>query len=346
MAMSEEPVTKTETRCSALLRVLIRVALLVLIAWGCAALWFDGPSSRPFAAALAAVFGLGSSGILFFVQPFRRGAVVCLLVFLLLLGWWYRIAPRNDRNWQPDVAVLPTAEISGDRLTVHNVRNFDYRSETDYTTRWETRTYDLAKLQGLDLFISYWGPRAIAHTILSWQFEDSAPLAISIETRKEEGEEYSALRGFFRQFELYYVVADERDLIRLRTNFRGEEVYLYQLRTPPARARALLLDYLATVNRLANTPDWYNAFTHNCTTTIVLHIRDLGLPFSWGWKMFLNGYLDERLYQEGIINRSLAFDRLRDRSAITSVARAIESPTEFSASIRTGLPERPPPPDF
>ena len=343
--MSEEPATRKEPRGSALLRFLIRAALLVLIAWGCAALWFDGPSSRPLAAVLAAVFGLGSSGLLFFVKPFRRGAIVCLLLFLLLFGWWYHIAARVDREWQPDVAALPTAEISGDRLTVHNVRNFEYRSDTDSTPRWETRTYDLTKLQGLDLFLSYWGPRAIAHTVLSWQFEDSEPLAISIETRKEKGEEYSALRGFFRQFELYYVVADERDLIRLRTNFRGEDVYLYRLRTPPARARALLLGYLAKVNRLAKEPDWYNAFTHNCTTTIFLHVRDLGIPFSWNWKMFLNGYLDEALYEQGVINRSLPFDRLRERSAIASAARTIKSPAEFSKSIRIELPERPPPPD-
>jgi hypothetical protein len=346
MAMLEEPVTSKAPRGPAFLQFLLRAGILVLMAWGCAALWVDGPSSRPLAALLAAVFALASFGLLSFIKPFLRGAIASLLLVLILLGWWYRIAPRNDRHWQPDVAASPTAEISGDQLTVHNVRNFEYRSETDYTPRWETRTYDLAKLQGLDLFLSYWGPRAIAHTILSWQFEDTEPLAISIETRKEEGEEYSAIRGFFRQFELYYVVADERDLIRLRTNVRGEDVYLYRLRTPSSRARALLLSYLATVNRLANTPDWYNAFTHNCTTTIFFHIRDLGIPAVVHWKMFLNGYLDENLYEQGVINRSLAFDHLRERSAITSVARAIEPRAEFSKSIRIGLPERPPPPDL
>jgi hypothetical protein len=344
--MFEEPVTSKESRGPALLRLLLRIGLLALIAWGCAALWVDGPSSRPLAGLMAAMFTLTSSWLLFFVRPFLRGALTCLLLFLLLLGWWLHIAPGNDRHWQPDVALSPTAEISGDRLTVRNVRNFEYRSETDYTPRWETRTYDLAKLQGLDLVLSYWGPRAIAHTILSWQFEDSEPLAISIETRKEAGEEYSAVLGFFRQFELYYVVADERDLIRLRTNVRGEEVYLYRLRPPPARARALLLSYLAAVNRLATTPDWYNAFTHNCTTTIVLHIRDLGLPIVPHWKMFLNGYLDESLYEQGFINRSLAFNYLRERSAITSVARSLDPRDEFSKAIRIGLPDRPPPPDL
>ncbi len=343
--MSEESVTNKDGRGPALLRGPIRAVLAASIAWSCAALWFDGPAPRPLAAMLAALLAFGSAGFLFFLKPFRLGVAATLVAFGVVLVWWLGIEPRNDRAWQPDVATLPRAEISGERVTLHNMRNFEYRSEVDYSARWETRTYDLDKINGLDLFLSYWGPRAIAHTILSWQFEDGPPLAISIETRKEQGEEYSALRGFFRQYELYYVVADERDLIRLRTNFRGEDVYLYRLRTPPARARALLLDYLAKVNRLAKEPDWYNAFTHNCTTAIFLHIRDLGLPFTWNWKMFLNGYLDESLYQQAIVNRSLTFDRLRERSAISSVARGIESAAEFSASIRTGLPDRPPPPE-
>jgi len=191
----------------------------------------------------------------------------------VLLAWWLSLAPRNDRNWYRDVRVTPTAELDGDRLTVHGVRNFTYRSETDWDEHWEDRTYDLAKLRGLDLFMAYWGSPTIAHTIMSWEFEGGLPLAISIETRKEQGESYSAVRGFFRQYELYYVVADERDVIGLRTNQRGEQVFLYRLRTPRTRARQLLLSYVDAMNRLAKTPEWYNAFTHNCTTTIELHTR-------------------------------------------------------------------------
>jgi Domain of unknown function (DUF4105) len=141
-------------------------------------------------------------------------------------------------------------------LVLHNVRNFDYRSETDFTPRWETRTYDLAHLTGLDLVMSYWGSPWIAHTILSRTFADGPPLAISIETRRERAETYSALRGFFREYEIYYVAADERDLVRLRTNYRGEEVYLYRLATPPDRG-ALLLDYVKSMNALRDRPAWY-----------------------------------------------------------------------------------------
>jgi hypothetical protein len=316
------------------------------IAWGAAALWFDGPTSRPVAGTLAALFAAGSFSVLGLMQSLWRGAALVSGALVVVLVWWLGIEPRIDRPWQPDVAHLPIAEINGDVLTIRNVRSFAYRSETDYTPRWETRTYDLTKIRGLDLFMSYWGPRVIAHTILSWQFEEGEPLAVSIETRKEEGEQYSAILGFFRRFELYYVLADERDVVRLRTNFRGEDVYLYRLRTPPARARKLLLDYLDKVNSLANRATWYNAFTHNCTTTIVRHVRDLDLPFAWHWKMFANGYLDERLYEQGIINSTLPFEQLRSRSAISSVAKTIENIVEFPRLIRVGLPDRPPPPQM
>jgi hypothetical protein len=324
-------------------RVLLVLLPLGPIVWCAGALWYDGPTSRALAWFLALFFAGGSLALVILARPAWRGAVAVVVACGIVLGWWLGIEPRNDCVWQPDVAELSTAEINGDLLTIRNVRNFEYRSETDSTPRWETRTYDLTKIQGLDLFLSYWGPRAIAHTILSWQFDGAAPLAISIETRKEQGEEYSAVRGFFRQFELYYVLADERDVIRVRTNFRGEDVYLFRLRPPPARARALLQDYLAKVNRLVKEPDWYNAFTHNCTTAIVLHVRDLGIPFGWNWKMFMNGYLDERLYGEGVINTSMPFEQVRARSAISSVARGVKNESDFSTMIRVGLPDRPPP---
>jgi hypothetical protein len=325
-------------------RLLLTLLLLGPIIWSAAALWYDGPASSAIAGLIALCVAGSSLMLLAVSRSPWNGAVGVVIVFGVVLGWWIGIEPRNDRHWQPDVAELPTAEVTGDRITVHNVRNFEYRSETDFTPRWESRTYDLTKIQGFDLFLSYWGPRAIAHTILSWQFDGAPPLAVSIETRKQQGEDYSAIGGFFRQYELYYVVADERDLIRLRTNFRREDVYLYRLRTPTARARALLLDYLAKVNRLAHQPDWYNAFTRNCTTTIFLHVRDLGIPFNWDWKMFLNGYIDEELYAEGVINTTLPFDQLRARSAISSIAKGVGDQADFSSAIRAGLPDRPPPP--
>lgn len=323
------------------LRGAIGAALAAAIGWASLALWFDGPASRAIAGTLAAGFVLGSAALLVGVRPTRRGLGVFLAVWLAVLGWWLRIPPRNERDWQPDVARLSTAEIRGDVLTVHNLRNFDYRSETDFTERWKDRTYDLARLRGVDLFLSFWGPTLIAHTIMSWEFDDGQHLAISIETRKEKGEAYSALRGFFRQYELYYVVGDERDVVRLRTNYRGERVYLYRLRGTPDLARALLGSYLDAVNGLARRPKWYNAFTQNCTTTIRFHVQQAAVRNPWNWRILVNGKADELLYLRGTVDTSLPFAELRARSDITTKAQAADQDPAFSRHIRVGLPPRP-----
>jgi hypothetical protein len=325
-------------------RLILWMVLLAATAWGSAALWFDGPASRPLAGLLAGAFPLAALALLILLRPKRRAYAAFLILFAVLLGWWLSLAPSNDRDWQRDVAQLPTAEIQGETLTIRNVRNFDYRSETDYTEHWETRSYDLSKLRGLDLYLIYWGSPSIAHTIMSWDFDDGQHLAVSIETRKEQGENYSAVRGFFRQYELYYVIADERDVVGLRTNHRKEDVYLYPLRTPPVRARALLLDYLRTVNRLAEQPKWYNALLYNCTTTIRMHASDAitGIPHDWRW--LANGYLDELLYEKGIVNRDVSFTELKKHSYINPKAQAVAPGGDFSGAIREGLPPRPPPP--
>jgi hypothetical protein len=326
-------------------RLSLWTLLLAIAAWGAAALWFDGPASRPLAALLALAYVLATLALLILLRPRRRAYAAALIPFAVLLGWWFSLQPSNDRDWQPSVARLPSAEIHGDTLVVHNLRNFDYRSETDFTPRWETRRYDLSKLRGLDLHVIYWGSPSIAHTILSWQFEDGQRLAASIETRSRVGQSYSAVRGFFRQYELYYVLADERDVIGLRTNHRHEDVYTYRLRTPPARARALLLDYLKTVNRLSNEPEWYNAFSHNCTTTIRLHAGNAmgAIPLDWRW--LANGYLDELLYEKGVVNRSMPFAALKSQSYINPRANALPLDDNFSDAIRRGLPPRPAPPE-
>jgi hypothetical protein len=317
--------------------------LLATIAWSSAALWLDGPSSRRVAGLLAAGFVLSAITLLGVLRPWWRGLVAYSVLFALVLGWWSSLTPSNDRYWQPDVAKLPTAAIDGDRLTIHNLRNFDYRSVDDYTPSWETRTYDLSRLVGMDIYFFHWGSPWIAHTIVSWEFEDGPPLAISIETRKESGEEYSAFRGFFRQFELYYVVADERDVIRLRTNLRGDEGYLYRLDWSPSNARALLLAYLEEANRIARSPIWYNAFDHNCTTTIRFHVLQIGMKRAWNWRILANGKGPELLYMRGVLNTAVPFTELRSKSYINERSRAADEAADFSQRIREGLPPRPPP---
>ena len=254
--------------------------------------------------------------------------------------WWLTLKPTEDRAWQPDVARRAWADIHGDEITLHNVRNFEYRTENDYTSRWETRVVHLSKLGGVDLAIAYWGSPWIAHPIASFQFADSLPLAISIETRKAIGQSYSALRGFYRQYELIYIPADERDVIRLRTNYRGEEVYLYHTIASAERARAIFLEYLKRLNHLHEHAEFYNAITDNCTTNIrVANVGAAGTKAPpWNWRILLNGKGDELLYQRGVIDRSLPFAELKARSLINPRAKTAEGAPNFSKLIRVGLP--------
>lgn len=325
-----------------LTRLLLWLLLLLAVAWGAAALWIDGPAARWLAGLLAAGYVALSLALVIRIRVFRGGFVAALVPFAAVLAWWLSIPASNDRNWLADVARPPVAEIRGNLVTVRNIRNFEYRSsDTDFVEHWDTRTYDLDQLVGVDLFLSYWGPTLIAHTIMSWEFADGSQLAISIETRKEKGEEYSAVLGFFRQFELYYVVADERDVIGVRTDHRGEQVFLYRLRMPVDRARALLLRYLEEANRIARQPVWYNALTLSCTTTITHNVAAIGPAMAFDWRILANGRLDELLYQRGAINTALPFPELRSRSDITAKSKAAGAAADFSRRIREGLPDRP-----
>ena len=238
--------------------------------------------------------------------------MVAVVAFACVLAWWLSLRPSNDRVWQPDVAQTAWATIDGDQVTIHNFRNCDYRTESDYTPNWETKTVDLSQLRGMDVFITYWGSPWIAHPIVSFDFGNQGYVAMSIETRKEVGEGYSAIRGFFRYYELIYTIGDERDMVRLRTNYReGEEVYLYHTRATPEQARSIFLDYLARANRMRDHPEWYNALTNNCTTNIAPHVAKAraGKAVRWDWRILLNGKSDEMMYEHGDLAGNLTIRR-------------------------------------
>ncbi len=320
------------------LRLLLLPLILLAVAWTAAATFLDGCESTLLSGAVAAALLAAAAASLFGKRRRRLATAAFAALFAAVLFWWFSIEPRNDRPWQQDVSRLAEAEIDGDLITLRNVRNFDYQSETDYVARWEERTYDLSRLAGVDMFLCYWGSPSIAHTIVSWRFSGAPPLAISIETRKEVGESYSTIRGFFRQYELHYVVADERDVIRLRTNCRGEDVYLYRLDVPLETARQILVDYLETIDDMRRNPRWYNALTHNCTTVIRHHAMKVAAHKPWNWRILLNGHLDELGYMRGTVDTSLPFPELRRRSRIVAAARAAGAAADFSARIRAGLP--------
>jgi len=328
-----------------LLRVLALALLSIPVfgycAWALAAIWIDGPTSRALAGVALAFVALVFLFLLIRVRPYRRALLALVAVSAVVMLWWFTIPPSNDRDWIPDVAQTARAQFDSDghHVTVSNIRDFTYKSETDYEPHWETRTFDLDKLLGADLFISFWGPTLYAHTIMSWEFSDQPPLAISIETRKEKGESYSALLGFFRQYELYYVVANERDVIGVRDLFRGEHTYLYRLAAPRENARRLLVDYLRDADQLAQTPRWYNALTQNCTTSIRNRVMHAGGQVPLSWKLLLNGRLDELMSERGSFKSKLPLAELRAKSEITERAKAAGMSPDFSAQIRVGLPD-------
>ena len=318
--------------------VLAAIVTGLAVIWGALALYFSAPGSATARAVTSMVFVAAMATLVVWVRPRRLGWPLAGALFAAVLVWWLLIPARNDRDWQPDLAQLAWAEVQGDTVTVHNVRNTVYRSDTDFDVHYEDRTYRLSDVRSLDFLLSHWGAPGIAHTILSFGFADGRYLAVSIEGRKEKGEGYSAIKGLFKQYELIFVVADERDLIGVRTNVRGEHVYLYRLRTPPSAVRELFLRYIAELNRLREQPEWYNAITQNCTTAI----RGLTAPVaarSWrGWKIYLNGYLDELAYEIGAVDPTLPFAELHARSLIDDRARGAAGAPDFSRRIREGLP--------
>lgn len=318
-------------------KVFIRCCLLAMAGWATLAILYSNLPGflRPW---VAGIFGAGSMVAIVGMYRYRHARRGFLAAFAVVLVWWLLMPPSNNRNWQPDVAVLPWAEIQGNRVTIHNIRNCDYRSETDYTVRHYDRTFDLDKLKSVDLSLVYWGSPAIAHTMMSFGFEGDGIVCFSIETRKEVGEAYSTVKGFFRQYELTYVVADERDLIGLRTNYRGEQVYLYRLNASPALIRKVFLDYLRQVNSLKERPEWYNALTGNCTTSIRGHTAPYNPDARLDWRIIVNGYLDEMLYERKTIDTSLPFPELKRLSFINDRAKRVDKSPEFSQLIRVGLP--------
>lgn len=325
-----------------LLKVLGVPVVLGLTIWGVLAVEFASGLANSPRLAVEAIFGLlGIATVLgLFVRRLRPSVFAFALALCLLAVWWRGIQPSNDRNWQPEVAVLAKADLDGDRVTIHNIRNFDYRTEFDFTPHYYDKTFDLAKLDGLDLVASYWMGDAIAHLMVSFGFGEDDHLAISIETRKEQGESYSTLAGFFRQYELYYVVADERDLIRVRTNYRKdppEDVYVYPVNIPRENLRRLFLDYVREINALNERPTFYNTATTNCTTNIWVHTQvNQRNPFSW--KILLSGHTPEYVYERGRLNTSMPFDELRRRSHINEAAQRADTAADFSRQIRIALP--------
>jgi len=314
------------------------LAMLFAGLWGALVIWFRLVPAPPLREVLVAgLLLLALAATVCLVLRRWRIVVLYMVCFAAVFGWWAALQPSNDRVWADDVARMASGTVEGNRLVVRNVRNFLWRSDTDFDARWETRSYDLDTLTGLDLIMSYWAGESIAHAIASFGFAGGQRLAFSIEIRKEKTQSYSALAGFFRAYELAFIAADERDVVGVRTNVRDEDVRIYRLRMLPPQARALLLEYVAEANDLARTPRFYNSLTTNCTTQIFRMVRALqpGLPLDY--RLLLTGYVPDYVYDLGGLGTRVAFQALRDRSHIRGKADSIDP--DFSQKIREGVPK-------
>ncbi len=334
------PPTTTRRRTTWPRRLWIAASAAILalgLAWATLAIHFSNlpwPWLRTLLAAAFAAFAVWALWLT--RRPWARPALAAAFVGVLL--WWASIRPSHDRPWRPEVAVMPRAAIDGDRVLITGFRNFDYRSRDDFTPRYEQREYDLSRLTGLDFYISYWRPGPVAHTFVSFVFDNAPPLCISIETRPEVGEGFSPIASLFKQFELIYVVGDERDIVAVRTHHRAEDVYLYRLRTSPKGARRLLLVYLDRINELADRPEFYHLLSNSCTINIVRYANAAGRTGRTDPRHILNGLADRYLYASGALDASLPFPELRRRSRINDAALAAPLSDDFPELIRAGLP--------
>jgi len=324
--------------------LLVGLLMLAVAVWGALALHYCDHANPTLRNALAAAWAFVSLTLIvgFSVRRWRwRSLAAFAALFVVLLTAWSMIAPSNDRDWELENAVLAYADIDGERVMLHNIRNFSYRTDTDFTPGYYDRSFDLRQLDSVDMFTVYWMGPAIAHVFLSFGFADGAHVAFSIETRREKSQTYSAIAGFFRQYTLYYAVGDERDIVRLRTNYRHdptERVYLYRLRGNEAGAKALLLAYLGEINALKQHAAWYNTLTSNCTNSIWLLARLNPGHVPYSWKVLVSGYLPEYLYQQGRLDTSVPFAELQRRAYINPLAQAADQAADFSQRIRAGSP--------
>ena len=319
---------------------ILSVVVALMTGWATLAIYYSNLPGEYLRIGLAGLFAFATAAAFLFLPKRGRTLAWYIVVFAALVVWWMAIPASNTRNWEREVAREPHATIDGDLVTIHDIRSFNYRTEKDFDEVYYDKTFDLTKLDSADLIAVYWMGDAIAHVMLSFGFQGKDFISFSIETRKEKGEDYSTIKGFFKQYELIFIAGDERDLIRVRTDYRApqEDVYLYRLGAGPKRVREVFMAYIQQINRMKQRPEWYNTLTTNCTTSIIHLMRVTGGRARYNWKVLLSGYAPQYAYENGGLDTSIPFEELKRRSYINPRAHTIGNDPEFSQKIREGLP--------
>ncbi|WP_264210157.1 Lnb N-terminal periplasmic domain-containing protein [Leisingera thetidis] len=323
-----------------ILAAIIIAAVALATAWAALALWYRLPLGTIPRGALAAGFAL--LGLAVIAGLFRRRALRALATFALALAavvfWWSTLTPPAERNWSPDVARQVTGQVEDGVLTLTDVRNFDWQTPEEYSENWEVRSYHLATLETVDLFMSYWAGPQMAHMIVSFGFENGERIAWSAEVRRRLGGGFSPVADLFKSNTLVLIAADERDLVGTRTNARGEDVQLFRIGVSQDTAKALLMKYVDSANSLAAQPQWYNSLTTNCTTVVMALIRTIADDVPLDWRVLANGYLPDYAWEQGVLDQSRSVEELRALGSITPIAQAHGITPDFSSVIREGVP--------
>ena len=321
-------------------RLLVAAAVVVGAAWSTGAIFYKAPFADAGRAGAAAIVVAGSLIVvrLVFTRAALKAVGAWLVVFLAIVGWWQTLQadgmPRRAGAWAPDVARLPVFTIDGDRVTVDNVRAFRWTGEYQAQEHWARETYSLDAMRTLDVFFSTWGAPGIAHVILSFGFADGRHLALSTEVRRQAGEEFSSIAGFFKYDELAIIAADENDIIRVRTDYRGEDVSLYPIDIAPATVRRLFLDYAAEATQVARHPAFYNTVTDNCTTVPWTLSRAEGAFLPLDWRVLASAYGPDYLYANNFLSHRLTLAQTKRRATISAFVPTLPMDVDIGAAIR------------
>jgi len=322
-----------------LVKLIVGATLILLWLWCSVAIYFMGLPGEKLPVIATSLFAFNLPLLVIFMPNRKYGFFVAFGLCIMVLLYWTRIKPSHDRNWMPSVARLPTASIEDNRVHIVNIRNFDYRTENDFTIRYYDKTYDLNTLKSVDYILSYWdGNKAIAHTLLSFGFAKGDHLVVSVETRLEKNEVQSGLGGLFKQYELIYVLADENDILRLRTNFRKEAVYLYPTTLDKTTIQKLFIIVINSVNKIKEQPEFYNTITENCLTSLTSKFRkEINPDAGFDYRRLVNGFSDEMLFDNGKIASTLDFKATKRRCYINQYVSGIAAVTDYSRKIRPYL---------
>ncbi len=300
--------------------VMMLASAAVITVWTAGAIYYDVCRGAKLGRLLAAGWAIGVIALFAAWQPLWQPYAVLVGLTALFLGWWLRQKPSQNRDWDASVAVLPRAVRAGDVVTVENIRNFEYRSLDDFVPRYQTRTFHLEKLTTADIIFFNWGMRWMSHPVLVFDFGTDGRICLSIEVRYRKGQAYSFVRSLYRQQELIFIAADERDAILRRTKHStSQQALLYHFHASPEELRTAFLDYIEAINSLYETPRWYHGLCANCTTSFyrMTHSR-----FRIDWRVFANGQLDQALYEAGRLDRTLPFHELRKLASLDAIANS------------------------